>query len=118
MSSAIARGTVAKPARVGTGRAAAEHGVADDAPGAVPLERLGGGPGEAGKRGFDRRRPWVRRRQPENGVGAGECLVRNRRVAMRALDNVEDVADLGRELWRIEGGDPEVVARTEEGAAP
>jgi hypothetical protein len=64
----------------------------------VPLERLGGGPGEAGKGGFDRRRPSVRRRQPENGVGAGKCLVRNRRVAMRALDNVKVLADLGREL--------------------
>jgi hypothetical protein len=64
----------------------------------VPGERLGGGPGEAGEGGFDRRRPWVRRRQPENGVGAGECLVHNRRVAVRALDNVEVLADLGREL--------------------
>jgi len=64
----------------------------------VPVERLGGGPGEAGKGGFDRRRPPVRRRQPENGIGAGECLVHHRRVAMRALDDVEVLADLGREL--------------------
>jgi len=44
-----------------------------------------------GARGF-------RRRQPENGVGAGKGLVHTRRVAMRALDNVEVLADLGREL--------------------
>ena len=35
----------------------------------MPAERLGGGPGEVGKGGFDRGRPRVRRRQPENGVG-------------------------------------------------
>jgi hypothetical protein len=64
----------------------------------VPLERLGSGPGEVGEGGFDRGRPWVRRRQPEDGVGVGECLVHNRRVAMRALDNVEVLADLGWEL--------------------
>jgi hypothetical protein len=51
-----------------------------------------------GKGGFDRRRPGVRRRQPENGIGAGKCLVHNRRVAMRALDDVEVLADAGREL--------------------
>ena len=94
----------------GPGRAAAEHGDSDDPPDAVPVERLGGGPGEAGKGGVDRRRPRVRRRQPENGVGAGKCLVRNRRVAMRALDNVEVPADLGRELCRIAGDDPKLFA--------
>jgi hypothetical protein len=69
--------------RLGTGhaRAAAEHADSDDAPHAMPLERLGGGPGEVGKRGFDRRRPGVRWRQPEDGAGAGIGLVHNRRVA-------------------------------------
>jgi hypothetical protein len=64
----------------------------------VPVERLGGGSRKAGEGGFDRRRPRVRRRHPEDGIGAGKCLVHDRRVAMRALDNVEVLADLGREL--------------------
>src|SRR5260370_16617592 len=71
-------GDEASPA--GPGRAAAEHGDSDDAPDAVPLERLGGGPGEAGKGGFDRRRPGVRRRQPHNAVAPGTGLGHNRCV--------------------------------------
>jgi hypothetical protein len=98
MRSSIASEPVTKPALPGPGRAAAEHGDSDDAPDVVPLERLGGGPGEADKGGFDGRRPRVQRRQPEDGIGAGECLVHNRRVAVRAHDDVEVVADLGREL--------------------
>ncbi len=80
----------------------------------MPVERLGGGPGEAGKGGIDRRRPRVQRDQPENGVGAAQCLVRNRRVAVRALDNLEVLADLGRELGRIAGDDPELFAAVEQ----
>jgi hypothetical protein len=73
----------------------------------MPPECLGGGPGETGKGGFDRRRQWVRRRQPENGIGAGECPVHNRRVAVRAHDNVKVLADLGREVCGIAGDDPD-----------
>ena len=56
----------------------------------------------------------ARRRQPENGVGAGKCLVHHRRVAVRALDNVKVLADPGRELRRVAGDDPELFAAIEQ----
>jgi hypothetical protein len=64
----------------------------------MPRERLGGGTREAGKGRFDRGRPRVRRCQPEHGVGVGEGLVDNRRVAVRADHNVEVLAGAGREV--------------------
>ena len=49
---------------------------------AVLLERLGGGPGEADERGLDRRRSWVRRRQPADGVCVGEGVVDDRGIGV------------------------------------
>jgi hypothetical protein len=96
------------------GRAAAERGDANHALDAVPRERLSGGPREADERSFNRRRLRVGRRQPENGVGVGECLVDDRRVAVRALDNVEALADVGRESRRIPGDGAELFAAVEQ----
>ena len=53
------------------------------------LNASAAGPGEADEGGLDRRGPRVRRCQPEDGVGARECLVHDGRVAVRALDDVE-----------------------------
>jgi hypothetical protein len=40
----------------------------------------------------------VRRRQPEDGIGAGERGGDNRCVSVRALDDLDTLTDLGREL--------------------
>jgi hypothetical protein len=63
----------------------------------VPLDRLGGGPGEVDERDFNRRRPGIRWREPEDGAGAGERLVDNGRVAVRARYYLDTLADLSRE---------------------
>jgi hypothetical protein len=99
-------GDVAGPA--GPGRAPAECGYCDDAPDAVRLGGLGGGSREADEGGFNRSGLRVRRRQPEDGVGARECLVHDCGVPVRALDDVEALADAGRELSRIADDDPEL----------
>ena len=99
---------------VSPGRAAAERGDADDALDAVPPERLGRGPGEADKGGFNRRRLWIRWAKPEHGVGTGERLVYERRVAVRALDDIETLADVGRESRRVAGDDAELFAPVEQ----
>ena len=49
---------------------------------ALLLECLGGGPGEADERGFDRGSAWIRRRQPEHGIGTRERLVHDGGIAV------------------------------------
>jgi hypothetical protein len=71
----------------------------------VLLERRGRGPCEADEGIFNRRGLWIRRRQPEDGIGVAECLVDDRRVVVRALDNLEVLADVGRESRRVTGDD-------------
>jgi hypothetical protein len=67
----------------------------------VALERRGGGAGEADISGLDRRRLRVRRRQPEDRIGAVERGVDHRRISVRALDDLDTRTDLGRELRRV-----------------
>ena len=78
----MAREPVDVAGLVGPGRAPAERRHTDDASDVVPGERLGGGPREAHEGGFDRASPRVRRREPEDGLGASECLVDDSGIAV------------------------------------
>ena len=75
--------------------------VRDDASHAEPPEGLGSGPREADEGSVNRRGSRVRQCQPEHRIGAGERLVHDCRVSVRALDDVDALANVGRELCRV-----------------
>src|ERR1700751_257892 len=98
MRSSIASEPVTKPARSAQGVPRPSMETPTTRPTRCLVNASAAGPGEAGIGGLERRGPRGRRRHREDGVGAGECLVDNRRVAVLALDDVEVLADVGREL--------------------
>jgi hypothetical protein len=54
-----------------------------------------------------RRRPRIRRREPEHGVGTGKCLVYVGGIAVRPSHDLDTIVCSGRESGRISRNDAE-----------
>src|SRR6266446_4535550 len=80
----------------------------------MPLESFGRRPGEADIGGVDALSPRIRRREPEDCVGAGESRVDDGRVAVGALDDLDGLARAGRDAARVAADDAQRLAAVEQ----
>jgi len=72
-----------------------------DASDALLLERLGGGPGETDVCILDALGRGVRRAEPEHCIGPSERRVHDAGIAVRALDDLDALARLRREVGGV-----------------
>src|SRR6266581_6049783 len=80
----------------------------------MPLESFGRRLGEADIGGVDALSPRIRRREPEDCVGACESRVDDGRVTVGALDDLDALARTSRDAARVAADDAQRLAAVEQ----